>query len=874
MPEPERVEGPANPAAAARREMAAAKAMRPRRGVRQALIDFYGWLDGHQGTFRPLLLACVAAAVGLLVAPDLRLRAYPIDAELVGTPVTENIKAPYDLEVVDEETTTRLRGDAVAQVRPVFDFDAEAALRLKERVVRAFRLARERLEEENEAEPVARPVQGRRGARPAAASARQEGPTRAPDAPDSAPPARFRARFEQALGTAVSEPSWQQLWRSRFVPEVEAALVSLATHAAMDPVVASAEALAPFRDTGIALQRVPALHPSARLNGGAGKSTAPSHQVVHDIATLADVEAARVALAVQAAQLFVPEGALMRSPELRRQAPELAEALACVAQALVEPNVSFNRAETEQARAQARESVKPVSVAIKKGEMIIRDGERLTERHLMLLRGLGEDGQKGGLALVGIGGVVLLVLLCALSDKLTDFLRRDKAILHARDLLFLASLFLLSLCACRSLLFVGRGLAELWRAAPREAWAFCLPVAFAAMVVRLVLNAELALMFCVLHSLTLGLLADGDRLLSLYALCGSVAAVGAIGTISARGDLLRAGAWAGLTQLVAALGIMLYSGTTEISSYLWAMPAAMSAGILASVLAFSVTPAVEWAFDYTTDLKLLELANLNHPALKELIVQAPGSYHHSIIVGALVEAAAESIGANPLLARVMAYYHDLGKGCNPGYFIENQRGGHNPHDKLKPSMSAMVIRRHVTDGIELAKRHGLGEQILAGIAQHHGNTLIHFFYHKAREQAPPGETVSEADYRYPGTKPQTREAALVMLGDSIEAASRAMADPNGARLQGLTQRIINSKFTDGQLEECDLTLRDLHTIAKSFSLVLTSIYHHRLEYPDAGHEGKKSGTRGDPDSKHAQRAEADDASAAQPAKHDLRRLGL
>jgi putative nucleotidyltransferase with HDIG domain len=295
------------------------------------------------------------------------------------------------------------------------------------------------------------------------------------------------------------------------------------------------------------------------------------------------------------------------------------------------------------------------------------------------------------------------------------------------------------------------------------------------------------------------------------------------------------------------------------------------------VLALSLTPAIEWAFNYTTDLKLLELANLNHPALKELIVQAPGSYHHSIIVGALVEAAAESVGSNPLLARVMAYYHDLGKGCNPGYFIENQRTGHNPHDKLKPSMSAMIIRRHVTDGIELAKRHGLGEQILSGIAQHHGNTLIHFFYHKAKEQADDDQIVNEGDYRYPGQKPQSREAALVMLGDSIEAASRSLADPTSARLQGLVNRIISHKFTDGQLEECDLTLRDLHTIAKSFSRVLNSIYHHRLEYPDilkdiTGNAGKKQ--HGDTDTKSSKRPEGADGSTEEDPPDNLRRLGL
>ena len=240
-------------------------------------------------------------------------------------------------------------------------------------------------------------------------------------------------------------------------------------------------------------------------------------------------------------------------------------------------------------------------------------------------------------------------------------------------------------------------------------------------------------------------------------------------------------------------------------------------------------------------------------------MQAPGSYHHSIIVGALVEAAAESVNANSLLARVMAYYHDLGKGCNPGYFVENQRQAHNPHDKLKPSMSAMIIRRHVTDGLELARKHRLGAPILAGIAQHHGTTLIHFFYHRAKEQAQDGDTVNEADYRYPGQKPQSREAALVMLGDSIEAASRSMQETTPSRLQGLVNRIISSKFTDGQLEECDLTLRDLHTIAKSFSRVLNSIYHHRPEYPD-----------------QAPRRPASEAMAAADAgeAEGLRRLGL
>lgn len=869
MPEPSKIEGPANPAATARREMAQAKALRrPRRGVRAALIELYGWLDARPRAFRPVLLVVLAACVGLLVAPDLRLRAYPSDPALVGTPVTENIKAPYDLEVQDEETTQRLRLDAQNQVRPVFDFDGGADARLKERVGAAFRLGRERIEAQGGTDYAlwaGAPGPGRR-------------PTGKPHVRNLAEAlAPGRGEIEEALGVRLGDASFAALVRCQFSPELEAALVQLVGPALVQPVVHNQDALQAFRSTGITLQRVPPHHPVAARYGvgsGANKAQPLTQVVLRDVGALGDTQAVRASVGRQAMQLFAGGAAQGFTPALRRTAQQLASPLTELAQALIEANVSFNRAETESARGQARDSVKPVSVTVKKGEMIIRDGERLTARHLLLLRGMGTQGQSVNVALVAAGGILLLVLLCALSSTLTAFLRRDIANLRARDLLFLASLFLLSLVLCRTWLFLSRGLHELFPTVLREAWLFCLPVAFAAMVVRLVLRAELALIFCVLHSLTLGLLADGDRMLTIYALCGSVAATRAIGTISSRSDLFRAGALAGVSQMVAALGVLLFAASPNVATYLLALPCAMAGGIAASVLALSITPAVEWAYDYTTDLKLLELANLNHPALKELIVQAPGSYHHSIIVGALVEAAAESIGANPLLARVMAYYHDLGKGCNPGYFIENQRSGHNPHDKLKPSMSAMVIRRHVTDGIELAKRHGLGEQILAGIAQHHGNTLIHFFYHKAREQAADGEVVSEADYRYPGTKPQTREAALVMLGDSIEAASRAMAEPNAARLQGLTQRIINSKFTDGQLEECDLTLRDLHTIAKSFSLVLTSIYHHRLEYPAEAQDGKKGSARVDTDSKSKVRTEGGDGEAEKHPKNDLRRLGL
>ncbi len=257
------------------------------------------------------------------------------------------------------------------------------------------------------------------------------------------------------------------------------------------------------------------------------------------------------------------------------------------------------------------------------------------------------------------------------------------------------------------------------------------------------------------------------------------------------------------------------------------------------------SPLVEKLFGYTTDMRLLERANMDQPLLRELMIQAPGTYHHSIIVGNMVEAAAEAIGAKPLLARVSAYYHDIGKAPKPLYFIENQMGGENKHEKLAPSMSSLILISHIKDGVEKAKRHKLESPIVDIIEQHHGTSLISYFYKKALElKGDDPSQVSTEDFRYPGPKPQTREAGLVMLADAIEAASRTLVDPTPARIQGLVSRIINNAFADGQLDECELTLKDLNQIAGSFNKILNGIFHHRIEYPEppgkAVHPKKKN----------------------------------
>jgi putative nucleotidyltransferase with HDIG domain len=255
-------------------------------------------------------------------------------------------------------------------------------------------------------------------------------------------------------------------------------------------------------------------------------------------------------------------------------------------------------------------------------------------------------------------------------------------------------------------------------------------------------------------------------------------------------------------------------------------------GLLSCIFVLVMAPVAEMVFNYVTDIKLLELGNLNHPLLKEMIVKAPGTYHHSQLVAVLSEAAAAEIGANPLLARVGSYFHDIGKMRKPEYFIENQQGGINRHDHLSPSMSALIIASHVKDGMEMARDHKLPQKITDFIPQHQGTKVITFFYQKALEQNDGKEEVEEKQFRYPGPRPQTREAGIILLADGVEASVRSLPEKTPQRIQGQVQKIINKNFTEEQLDDCEMTLKDLHKIADTFTRVLVGIYHQRIPYPE------------------------------------------
>jgi putative nucleotidyltransferase with HDIG domain len=513
-----------------------------------------------------------------------------------------------------------------------------------------------------------------------------------------------------------------------------------------------------------------------------------------------------------------------------------------IATAMLRPTLTHDQVETARRRDEAAARVKPVVVPVKRGEKIIGDGERIEERHLAVFEAIRAQRKGDDLRQVRLGAGALVGLMVVL---LWRFARRNLPRFRParRDALLLGGLLVGTL----SLGFLGFAVTDALRdrfpAFAPPALEYLVPFAAGAMLVRQVMAAETALLFAVAAGLGAGLLAGQSISYALFATLTSVTAAGLVRGSRDRAGLFRAGVGVGVVGLALAATIGLYAGRSAGDVAVAAAAALIGGAVLLPVVVVGLLPVVEGAFGYVTDVKLLELANLNHPALKELIVQAPGTYHHSILMGSLVEAAAQEVGANPLLAKVCAYYHDVGKIRNPLHFAENQRGGENRHDALAASMSALIVKRHITDGLELARQWRLPKVVADAIPQHHGTRLVSYFWAKAQKAAEDaarrraeGERVrapalDEALFRYPGPKPQTREAALVMIADACEASSRALEDPSGDALRSLVAKRINEIFSDGQLDDCELTLRDLNAIAAAMVRALEAIYHTRPDYP-------------------------------------------
>ena len=357
---------------------------------------------------------------------------------------------------------------------------------------------------------------------------------------------------------------------------------------------------------------------------------------------------------------------------------------------------------------------------------------------------------------------------------------------------------------------------------------FYLPIASVAMLTMLLFNdMQLVFMMAFMSCALSGLMMNFSLSEMLIFFMGSLAGAYKLKEARTRGAILAAGLLVAFVQVV---GFFLVEPlTSDVVGYVL-RPLAVN-GFTAGLVVMVSLKVFESLFGEVTNFTLLELSDSSQPLLKRMVVEAPGTYHHSLIVSNLAETAADAIGANALLVRVGAYYHDIGKMVKPEYFTENQIVMGNKHDQLEPSMSRLVILNHVKEGVELAQKHRLNQKIIDFIPQHHGTSLIHYFYQKALAESET-EDVGEQDYRYPGPKPQTKETAIVLLADSVEGATRALDEHTPQKIEDVVRKIINNKFIDGQLDECNLTLREIDTIASIFMRVLSAMYHSRVKYPE------------------------------------------
>ena len=356
---------------------------------------------------------------------------------------------------------------------------------------------------------------------------------------------------------------------------------------------------------------------------------------------------------------------------------------------------------------------------------------------------------------------------------------------------------------------------------------YLIPLGMVSILMTILVDIDLAILMTVLLDILIAVIYHNDMNLFAVHLLGGLVGIFSASGIRQRSDLIRSGLFISLTNAIGIISFtaLLQHARLEVVAYnaLWGI----INGFFCGVLSIGFLPYFEHMFGISSNIKLLELSDFNQPLLKRLMVEAPGTYHHSLLVGNLAQTAAGAINANPLLARVGAYYHDIGKLAKPEYYIENQ-DDHNRHDELSPSMSSLIVLSHVKEGVDLASQYKLSQDIIGIIEQHHGTSLVYFFYQKALEEA---ADATKEQYRYPGPKPQSREAAIILLADAVEAASRTLDDPSYGHIQELVTRIINNKFIDGQLEECDLSLKDIHTIGEQFCHVLSGMFHNRVDYP-------------------------------------------
>ncbi len=487
------------------------------------------------------------------------------------------------------------------------------------------------------------------------------------------------------------------------------------------------------------------------------------------------------------------------------------------------PNLTINQKEMEARKQKALEAITDQKGMVLKGEIILAKNQKVTKKDLEKLSSLYQFRIKSGLksnpwhfALPLLGRIFFTGALI-LGLGLFLYFVKPHIFFDNNRLLMIASVLILQMVLTYLILFR-------WQLSE-----YLIPVTIASMLLTILLDLEVGLVFTFSLGILLGIVSYFDFKLAFITIVAGSLACFSVKEVTHRYRFYRPMLFVSFAYVV----FIYFSESLRLSpsgAILSLCGYGLFNGFISTILTIGLLPIFESLFDVTTDITLLELSDLNHPLLKRLSLEAPGTYHHSIIVGNLAEAGAKAIGANTLLARVGAYYHDIGKVEKPEYFVENQMGAKSKHEKLTPSMSALILESHVKEGVEMAKKANLPQAVVDFISQHHGTTLMSYFYNKALEQGAEEELKDE--YRYPGPKPRSKESAIVMLADAVEAASRVLEDPKPSRIKSLIKKIIDSKLSSGELSDSNLTFKELSAIQKAFLPVLISVFHPRVEYPE------------------------------------------
>lgn len=746
----------------------------------------------NSGAFTIIAIALLAAAVTFLCS--MTLERIPMTLE-EGAIAQRNIKADRNYEIIDEEATSKFKDEARLGVAVVYDQDDTITDGIIRRLHEAFAGAKELLA----AADIQRSLKNKLS----------EGTVNLDK--------RLSSLFSEKLGITLSSEQLKDLIAEKFSDRVEFSISSLIKKSMSRPIVEEHLEQAFEKPKGVVVRRSKGIGPLALDQ--------TDERFLGDLSQISTIEEARRKIQDMSVSAFT------------FKKPRTVATVSAIASMLLEPNCSLNIAETDKRNEEAVANVKNVILKVKAGEMIIREGSRYEPWHIKVLKGMQKEKNRGMYSTEFFGKFLLVLLFIVVPFYLVEgFFGRVSS--SRSDHFLMAIVGLVMLAIMRIMLMLGPAVHDsLLFNVNQTVFVYAIPIAGAAMLLRLFLCAELTLTFTIALSVVSGFFIETDIEFAAFCLLTSIAGVIVIADADRRSKILKAGAWAGGIGAIALIGIGMVktASATEpvmVQDIAWGALFAFLGGIGSSIFTMIGAPIIESVSGYTSDIKLLELANLNHPLLRELIIRAPGTYHHSHMVGILGEAAAESIGANALLVRVGAYYHDIGKMKKPAYFIENAKPTENKHEKLSPNMSALIVAAHVKDGVEMALGAGIPGTIVRMIPEHHGTRLISFFYEKAKEQKEKdSEKVDEKDFVYPGPKPQSREAAILMLADASEAAVRALKEKSTTRIQQTVQRVITDIFMEKQLDECDLTLKDLNDIARAFVRIFLGIYHARIEYP-------------------------------------------